>query len=38
MSPARTLSKQLLQYTGRSDRGANGTIAWLPHELQTAAW
>jgi hypothetical protein len=25
--PARTLSKQVLQYTGRSFRGANGTMA-----------
>ena len=38
IKPARTLSKQLLQYTGRSVRGAKGTIAWLPHALHTAAW
>ena len=34
---ARTLSKQLLQYTGRSLRGRNGTSAWPPHSAQTAA-
>jgi hypothetical protein len=31
------LSKQVLQYTGRSERGANGTMAWLPQAPQTAA-
>lgn len=36
--PARTLSKQVLQYTGRSFRGANGTIAWPPQWPQIAAW
>jgi hypothetical protein len=36
--PARTLSKQELQYTGRSLRGANGTIAWPPQLPQIAAW
>jgi len=35
---ARTLSKQGLQYTGRSVRGENGTIAWPPHWAQIAAW
>lgn len=35
---ARTLSKHELQYTGRSLRGANGTIAWPPHMPQIAAW
>ena len=36
--PARTLSKHELQYTGRSLRGANGTIAWPPQLPQIAAW
>jgi hypothetical protein len=36
--PARTLSKQVLQYTGRSLRGANGTTAWPPQWPQIAAW
>ena len=36
--PARTLSKHELQYTGRSLRGANGTIAWPPQLQQIAAW
>jgi hypothetical protein len=36
--PARTLSKHELQYTGRSVRGANGTIAWPPQAPQIAAW
>jgi hypothetical protein len=36
--PARTLSKHELQYTGRSFRGANGTIAWPPQLPQIAAW
>src|SRR5215210_3613303 len=36
--PARTLSKQELQYTGRSLRGANGTTACPPQAPQTAAW
>ena len=34
---ARTLSKQLEQYTGRSLRGRNGTSACPPHSAQTAA-
>jgi hypothetical protein len=34
---ARTLSKQLEQYTGRSFRGRNGTSAWPPHSAHTAA-
>ena len=38
MVPARTLSKQALQYTGRSFRGANGTTAWPPQAPQIAAW
>ena len=37
-TPARTLSKHELQYTGRSFRGANGTIAWPPQLPQIAAW
>lgn len=36
--PARTLSKHELQYTGRSLRGAKGTIAWPPQLPQIAAW
>jgi hypothetical protein len=36
--PARTLSKHELQYTGRSFRGANGTIACPPQAPQIAAW
>jgi len=32
------LSKHVLQYTGRSLRGANGTIAWPPQLPQIAAW
>ena len=36
--PARTLSKQVLQYTGRSLRGAKGTTACPPHAPHTAAW
>jgi len=28
---ARSCSKQLLQYTGRSRRGTNGTVAVPPH-------
>jgi hypothetical protein len=35
---ARTLSKQVEQYTGRSFRGWNGTTAWPPQLLQIAAW
>jgi hypothetical protein len=35
--PALTLSKQELQYTGRSFRGANGTMAWPPQLPQIAA-
>jgi len=35
---ARTLSKHVLQYTGRSFRGANGTVAWPPHAPHTAVW
>jgi len=38
MVPARTLSKHELQYTGRSFRGANGTIACQPQLPQIAAW
>ena len=34
---ARTLSKQELQYTGRSVLGENGTTAWPPHSAQIAA-
>jgi hypothetical protein len=37
IDPSRTLSKQVLQYTGRSFRGWNGTIACPPQPLHTAA-
>src|SRR4029077_7404340 len=38
MSPERPSSKHVLQYTGRSFRGANGTTAWPPQAPQIAAW